>query len=343
MSDQNAATRRSTPPEFLLSPSASTVSDEVYDRLVGVVVGAAAGDALGAPFEFEPQGTFERRFPERRSASAADMVGGGMFDWAPGEFTDDTQMGVALATSLLTCGRYDPDDVWSRWRRWAASARDVGVTTRHALRHEDWRDVTHPDPERTAANGPLMRAFPLAVSAWNSEHHRVRSVSVHQSWLTHAHPAAAWGAWLGVAMMLAGIRGDDVFTALEEEIGWLNVHDPGTAASFRPFLDKDWSPSHDGRQDVGNGSVWGCLAQAVWSLRRNHTFEDVITAVVDLGDDTDTVACVAGAIAGARAGAGAIPSGWTEKLHGVVAAPEGVSRFEHRNLVDLAVRLGSHG
>ena len=53
---------------------------------------------------------------------------------------------------------------------------------------------------------------------------------------------------------------------------------------------------------LGNGTVWGCLAQALWAVRTTGSFEDALVAAVNLGDDTDTVACVAGAIAGARYG-----------------------------------------
>ncbi|MFD4576400.1 ADP-ribosylglycohydrolase family protein, partial [Streptomyces sp. NPDC058479] len=65
------------------------------DRAVGAVVGSAVGDALGAPFEFGPEGAFSARFP--RPGGGGEMCGGG--GWDPGEATDDTQMAVLVAES----------------------------------------------------------------------------------------------------------------------------------------------------------------------------------------------------------------------------------------------------
>lgn len=328
---------RAVPELRLGSDGDASAVDE--DRALGVVLGAAVGDALGAPFEFAPRGTFSARLPDRRPDGQGDMIGGGAFAWAPGEFTDDTQMGLALAGSLLDRGGYDPDDLWHRWQVWARTSSDVGNTIRTALRHRDWRDVEHPDPEMTAGNGALMRAFPLALATLGADVAIARAVTLHQSHLTHAHPAAARGAWLGVAMMRAGVLGHDPLAALESELTILSQQDRETARRFIAMLDPAWAPEDGDRERIGNGSVWGCLAQAVWALRRHDRFADVVADVVELGKDTDTVACVAGAIAGAREGASAIPTGWLAPLHGLLDTPSGLERYAVGDLTDLALRL----
>lgn len=320
------------------------VGDAGRDRLVGVVLGAAVGDALGAPFEFAPRGTFSARLPGRRPDGVGDMIGGGAFDWAPAEFTDDTQMGLALAGSLLARSRYDPDDLWHRWQVWARGSRDVGNTTSYALRHTDWRSVVHPRPEATAANGALMRAFPLALATWAVDDGAARAVALHQALLTHAHPAAAWGAWLGVAMARAGLDGNDPLATLEQELAVLAARaGRAVATRFIEMLGPGWEPEDGDRDGLGNGSVWGCLAQVVWALRRGGDYADVVATVVDLGKDTDTVACVAGAIAGARDGAAAIPSGWLEPVHGSLDTPEGTEHWDHERLTALALALAGLG
>jgi ADP-ribosyl-[dinitrogen reductase] hydrolase len=287
-------------PELRL-PRTVTPDPGLLARAVGCVVGAAVGDALGAPFEFLPRGSFRRAFPGPLLEGPGEMIGGGSFGWAPGEFTDDTQMGLALARSLRVRGGYDPDDVWMRWRAWGRDAVDVGHTTRHALGHGDWRDVTHPDPDRTAANGALMRAFPLAPATLHVDDEVARAVVLHQASTTHAHPAAAWAAWLGVAAMRAALRGDEPWTALDVAVDALP---DAERARFAAMLAPSWHPDD---ADVGNGSAWGCLAQAVWAVRGAATFEDALVAAVDLGSDADTVACVAGALAGAVHGIAAVP------------------------------------
>ncbi|MPY96325.1 MAG: hypothetical protein GEV08_25655, partial [Acidimicrobiia bacterium] len=76
-------------------------------RAMAVVLGSAVGDALGAPFEFRPALSYSARFPEPVLTGTAEMVGGGGYGWAPGEFTDDTAMAIVQAESLLECGGID--------------------------------------------------------------------------------------------------------------------------------------------------------------------------------------------------------------------------------------------
>ncbi len=96
---------------------------------IGPLLGSAVGDALGAPFEFGPAGQFTKRFPTRALGPSTEMVGVGRFGWEPGEFTDDTQMAIVIAESLLTRGRFDGPDMFERFRRWAEVTHDIGRHT----------------------------------------------------------------------------------------------------------------------------------------------------------------------------------------------------------------------
>jgi ADP-ribosyl-[dinitrogen reductase] hydrolase len=293
------------------------------------MVGAAVGDALGAPFEFGSAGEYRRRFPTPVLGGSGEMIGGGAFGWAPGEFTDDTQMALALAETWRALGQFDPDAVWSAWRTWARTAADVGATTRRALAHPDWRDV--PDNGAlNAGNGALMRSFPLAVAMVDHEADQRRRVVLAQASLTHADPAAGWGAWLAVEIMAEAIGGADLWDALERALAQLP---DDQRRVFAPMLDAGWTPTS--ARQVGNGSVWGCLAEAVWAVRSTTSFADALVAAIDLGGDTDTVACVAGALAGARDGIQTIPSRWTAYLHGRVDTPEGPHHYRLGELISL--------
>ncbi|MGA1557313.1 MAG: ADP-ribosylglycohydrolase family protein [Ilumatobacteraceae bacterium] len=285
-------------------------TDPESQRALGAAIGAAVADALGAPFEFGAPGRYSARFPEPLHGTQTEMIGGGGFGWAPGEFTDDTQMAILLGESLATCGGYDPDHLWASWQDWARDAADVGITTRRALGYDDWRTVVHADPERTAANGALMRSVLLAVALFGQDDAVVRDVVVHQSALTHHHLDAGWGAWIAVAAVQEAIGGGDPFARIDREVADL----PAEARDrFAPMLDAAWHPSLGG---PSNGSVWGCLAQAVWAARHHPSFDGAVIAAIDLGGDTDTVATVAGAIAGAMHGIQAVPARWTTVLNG---------------------------
>ncbi len=81
---------------------------DLRDRYRGALLGLAVGDALGTTLEFRPPGSF---------APLADMVGGGPFGLAPGQWTDDTSMALCLAESLIECGGFDPEDQMRRYLR----------------------------------------------------------------------------------------------------------------------------------------------------------------------------------------------------------------------------------
>lgn len=323
-------------PELPESTQLSTkkVSFPHSQHALGVIVGAAVGDALGAPFEFQPGGTYKDTFPERVLTGQAEMIGGGGFGWKPAEFTDDTQMGLVLAESLIDRGGYDPDHLWSMWQAWAEDAADVGITTSHALSFPNWREVRHHDPERTAANGALMRVFPLALALLGRSEADARAIVRHQAALTHHHPDAGWGAWFAVAMMRAAIMGGDAFVALDTELA---AAPADVRARFALVLANDWTPFEG--VTPSNGSIWGCLAQAVWAVRSHSTFEGAVTAAVDLGDDADTVACVTGAIAGAIHGIQGIPSRWATRINGQVGSDDGTIDYDLRGLLDIARKL----
>src|SRR5205809_5049578 len=103
------------------------------DRYIGCLVGLAIGDALGTTLEFRPKGSFK---------PITEMVGGGPFGLRPGEWTDDTSMGLCLAESLVERGGFDPRHQMERYLRWrdhghlSSNGRcfDIGSTVAGALR-----------------------------------------------------------------------------------------------------------------------------------------------------------------------------------------------------------------
>ena len=79
------------------------------DRALGALLGLACGDAVGTTVEFEARGSF---------APVTDMVGGGPFSLAAGQWTDDTSMALCLATSLVHRDGFDPVDQMNRYVNW---------------------------------------------------------------------------------------------------------------------------------------------------------------------------------------------------------------------------------
>jgi ADP-ribosyl-[dinitrogen reductase] hydrolase len=325
-------------PARIALPAATSIDRITEQRAIGALVGSAVGDALGARFEFGPAGAYRREFPEPVLGGIGEMVGGGPFPWKPGEFTDDTQMAVALAESLLACGGFDADDVWRRWRSWAKSATDVGVLTRRVLSAPDWRGAAeaghHASGGLSAANGALMRVTGLTVAYAFGDPAELTLAAQAQAALTHHDPAAGWGAAIGAQLVRAAIEGMYPLSVLDDLVAELpaDVHD-----RFAEVLDPAWDPTVPGA--ISSGTVWGCLGRAVWALRRSGSFAEAVVEAIDLGGDTDTVAAVTGAIAGAWHSVQGIPCRWTTYLNGTVDGPGGTVAYDNDGVRSLARRL----
>jgi ADP-ribosyl-[dinitrogen reductase] hydrolase len=312
------------------------LSHKHIQAAVGAFVGSAVGDALGAPFEFKAAGLYASIFPEPVLGGIGEMVGGGGFNWAPGEFTDDTQMAIALSEAILAeAGTFDPEAVWEHFVAWSHSARDIGNNTRAALAGTDYTTaafLAHQSIGLSAGNGAVMRIAPIGIAGVRWGEHETVSIARQQAALTHYDEAAGWGAAIVADLIRRLILGDNFESALAAA---LMLPEQPHREMFCRMLDSAWQPANT--PELGNGSVWTCTAQAVWAVRSTSSFEQAVVAAINLGDDADTVAAVTGAIAGALYGIQQIPSRWTAYLHGTVGQPDGTSRiYTCRDLQRLA-------
>src|SRR3954452_11475836 len=142
------------------------------DRARGVLLATAAGDALGAGYEFGPP------LPDDTEVV---MRGGGGFGWAPGEWTDDTSMAIAIAEASRQGDLRDAatqDAVVRRWLEWAEHATDVGNQTRAVFSSLETPTAAaaqvaaqslHERTGHTAGNGSLMRTAPVALAYLRDE------------------------------------------------------------------------------------------------------------------------------------------------------------------------------
>ncbi len=301
------------------------------DRAVGAVVGSAAGDALGAPYEFGPAGEL--------TARGAEMAGGG--GWDPGEATDDTQMAVLVAESLLECGGLELPDLFDRFRRWAAGEpKDIGLQTEDVLTNgESWElaaALHFQVNARAAGNGSLMRAATSAVYFAPAGQRGTMDAARRIAALTHGDRAAWEGTAILHELVRVALEGVDPLAALPTTLA--AVH-PDHRERYARVLAPDWHPE---LATEFNGAVWPCLGSAVWALRTTTTFAEAVRAAVDLGGDTDTVAAVTGALAGARYGRQAVPGHWTATLH-VPLPGFGGRVLDADDLGALAQRLAAAG
>jgi ADP-ribosylglycohydrolase len=302
-------------------------------RAVGTVVGAAVGDALGAPFEFGPAEAFSARFAA--PGAGGEMCGGG--GWEQGEATDDTQMAVLVAESLLERDGLDLPDIFTRFQRWAAAEpKDIGLQTEDVLTNGmpwDRAAAVHFDTNlRAAGNGSLMRASTSAVYFAGEGRQATMDAARRIAALTHGDRAAWEGTAVFHELVRRALLGTDPLVGLTAVVA--SVH-PDHRDRYAVVLAPDWNPD---QATEFNGAVWPCLGSAVWALRTTGSYEDAVRAAIDLGGDTDTVAAVTGGLAGACYGVDAIPARWTRSLH-VPLPGFGERILRWPELADLALRL----
>ncbi|CAN5523010.1 ADP-ribosylglycohydrolase family protein [soil metagenome] len=294
------------------------VNENLRDRYRGVLVGSAAGDALGATLEF-----MDRREIRERYGVLRDIVGGGWLHLPAGEVTDDTQMALCIARSIVERERFDPDDIASRFVDWYRSnPPDIGNTTRRSLQLLDegapWQEAgaqTHREMRpRDASNGSIMRCAPVALLARGDPDFNARA-SADSSRITHANPLSVDGCVAlnaGIASLLDDPAADVLAIAIEAAQDGLVIE------SLKAVPDQTVESI-----DAG-GYVLSTLQSAFWAVTTSGSLEDAIVKAVNLGQDADTTGAVAGALAGAKWGYQAIPERWREAL------------IEHETFVSLA-------
>jgi ADP-ribosyl-[dinitrogen reductase] hydrolase len=298
-------------------------------RAAGIVAGTACGDALGAGYEFGPP---------LADGTPVAMVGGGVFDWAPGEWTDDTSMAVpvleAAAAGRPLTDEATLDGIVAAWVGWARDAQDVGAQTRAVLGRLRARSGTadglaadcraaaaalHAETGRTAGNGSLMRTAPVVLAHLDGggfpEGLAVSARAVSD--LTHADPEAGdacvlWCAAVRHAVLAAEFdlrAGLDLLPGPRRDL-WAGRIDAAEGSRPRDF-------PHNGWVVQALQAAWSAIVTTpVPSVEPASHFRLALEDAVRGGNDTDTVAAIAGGLLGARWGAGAVPPAWRELVHG---------------------------
>ena len=309
-------------------------AESVHDAVAGGLLGVAAGDALGATLEFMSPVEVRHTHGVHR-----DIVGGGMLGWRPGQGTDDTDLTWAVLDGYLLDHDHDTiDSIAEQFLAWfATDPQDVGDTTRRAL--TDLRDTRDPassglSNERSCGNGSLMRALPTALLRPDAELRRAESARI--SAITHAHARCidSCVAYNEVAATL--LEGAEPAEAIAVA-GSLELH-PAVQAALAV------APSTRVDELQTSGFVIDSLRCAVWAIQQPDSFENVLVALVNRGDDSDTTGAIAGGLLGVMHGAGAIPLRWLDRLeygHAMIRASTRVVERRGRADASLGAAIAS--
>ncbi|CAM3956816.1 ADP-ribosylglycohydrolase family protein [Vreelandella rituensis] len=280
---------------------------EHQDRYRGAMLGLACGDALGTTLEFCQRDSRPLQ---------TQLTGGGAFGVAPGEWTDDTAMALCLADSLIACQGMDAGDQLERYCRWLDNGYlscqgkciDIGMTTLGALQRYQAQksDFAGSRDPALSGNGGIMRLAP-AVMAATSEQQAIQ-VAMDSSRTTHASDDCLDAAALMGAILWRLLQGQPLSQVLHD---LPSVPMQGTAiARISQGLFH-----HLPRDDISSsGYVIDTLEAALWCCSKAGSAEEAIVRAANLGNDADTVAAVAGQLAGAAWGASQLPPRWLKRL-----------------------------
>jgi len=293
-----------------------SISTLQLDRAIGAVLASAAGDALGSQFEFGPA----------LSDDVVPWFGRGVFGHDVGEWTDDTSMAMPLLDALAEGTDLTNPQVQARivttWVDWARTSKDVGSQTRAVLSRIGGpvtaeaalasSRASHERSGRSGGNGSLMRTGPIALGYLDREPAELVDAAGAIARLTHweddnADACALWCLAIRHAILTGELdmRAQTAFLPSERRARWIGLIDEADAPGAGP---RDFR--------TGNGWVVRAFQGALAAVTGAASLTDALHRAVRGGGDTDTVAAIAGALAGAVFGGSAVPLSWQRILHG---------------------------
>lgn len=295
------------------------------DGMIGLVV----GDALGVPYEF----SWRQKLKEN---PAVDMIGYGAHNVPAGCWSDDSSMALATLDSLRH--GYDPEEIMMNFSDWYHNAEytpygkvfDIGMTCMAAIENYDESgDVSSCgcDKENDNGNGSLMRILPACLYFY--EKCRIGAMTekeilekIHEiSALTHAHLRSkiACGLYYFLVKEIlygAGSLNDRLQKGFDD--GFAFYDDYLSDTNELSYYDRMKNISHfaamPDTEIESSGYVVASFEAAVWCLANTSDYRSCILKAVNLGKDTDTVAAIAGGLAGLYYGYDGIPSDWLQKI-----------------------------
>ena len=292
-----------------------------FENIKSCFLGLAIGDALGVPVEFRSRSYFKNQ-------PVVDMLGYGTWNQPPGTWSDDSSLTFCLAESLIQ--GYDLHDIGKKFVAWYSEGYwgahyklfDVGGATRASLSiirdGEDPRFSGEFD-EESNGNGSLMRIAPAPLYFCNEPDEvlfqRIQEIST----MTHGHFRSVLACVIFSKVMIELFKGVEKSQALQNasalisDLSLKNKFNAGEMKNFDRILSGKIQRV-DADQIHSSGYVLNTLEAALWCFLRTNSYRDAVLKAVNLGEDTDTTACVTGALAGLYYGEPSLPEAWLKKL-----------------------------
>lgn len=290
------------------------------EKIKSVMIGHAVGDALGVPVEFE-----SREYLAKNPIS--EMEGFGTYNFPAGTWSDDTSMSLCTL-SALTKENWSFENVMDNFFDWLSNNKftatgetfDVGDTCFNAIINYGVNKIGVSAcglaDEYSNGNGSLMRIHPFALMVYYNKHKYPdwENIVEQASALTHAHERSKLACKIYTMVLFALLDNsskDAVRVALKQAYNRY-YENPERNHFERLFFDDFHKLASD--KIKSTGYVVDTLEAAIWCLMNTDNYKECVLTAVNLGEDTDTVAAIAGSLAGALYGYNSIPEDWRNTL-----------------------------
>jgi ADP-ribosyl-[dinitrogen reductase] hydrolase len=288
---------------------------ETLDRACGALLGQVVGDSLGSLVEFQSAGEIRSSYPD----GVRDLADGGVWNTLAGQPTDDSELALTLARTLIATGDFDAEAIAAAYGRWYASHPfDIGTTTRQALAAASRAPRDKAEAARRAAdrnsqsNGALMRVSPIGI--WAHSPGEAAAAAMEDADLSHPHAVSALACGAYAAAIAAGVGGADRLGMLRaaEIVAEDGARQDGGVIARTLAAAKAGALPADFQHRMGHTTI--ALQNAFFHLLHTESFEDALVRTVGQGGDTDTNAAIAGALLGAAVGRGKLPGRWVRPV-----------------------------
>lgn len=280
-----------------------------------IVFGLAIGDALGYPTEFMPLPQIKEKYGETGIIDLPE---------SPALFTDDTQMSIAVAETLIKAGEKDIESIMAairdefiKWRHSPENYRAPGNTclagVSNMVKGIHWSESGVADSKGC---GSAMRVAPIGYF-YQDDPEKLKEVARASGICTHGHRtavAASVGAAYLVKLALDGISVGNMIPLLLDFTTGISKEFDQAIRKVEKCL--DWADEEKALYYLGEGWVGEeAVALALYCfLRYPEDYEKVVIRGANTNGDSDSIASIAGGISGAFLGIDAVPEKWIKKI-----------------------------
>ncbi len=290
----------------------------LLSRAQGCLLGQLAGDALGSQVEF----LSAQQIAKEHASGVRELIDGGIWDTIAGQPTDDSELALMLARSIVQAGKYDPEAAARAYSFWYHSKPfDMGQATSQALSAITRNDINAGSASAKArkaasadsqANGSLMRLSPLGIWGHAIPADKLAQLARADASLTHPNAntreaAAVFAVAIAYAIS-TGAPPDEVY---KHTAGWMSTH-VWEQTVRKAVTDAAKAPPADYKKSEGWFAI--ALQNAFYQLVHAPSLEEGVVGTVMQGGDTDTNAAIAGALFGAVYGRDALPDQWRHSI-----------------------------